>query len=153
MRLGTISQSGRGIITPMLIQRVGFVVCMGLTFLWSMRADDASIARGKYLVDEVAKCGMCHTPNDETGKPDTAKYLKGGPLNIQPIQAVERWHKTAPDITSTSRLWQRWGDAGFVKFLETAAGPTGNTAGPPMPAYKLSHEDAQAVVDYLKSLK
>jgi len=37
--------------------------------------------------------------------------------------------------------------------LETAAGPTGNHAGSPMPAYKLPHEDAQAIADYLKSLK
>ena len=122
-------------------------------FVSLLRADDASIARGKYLVDEVAKCGMCHTPMDEAGKLDASRYLKGGALSFQPLQAVEKWHKTAPDITSTSRLWQRWGDAGFVKFLETAAGPTSHPADPPMPAYKLSHEDAQAVADYLKSLK
>ena len=137
----------------MSIARLAPAICIAAIFVSLLRADDASIARGKYLVDEVAKCGMCHTPTDETGKPDASKYLKGGTLNLQPIQPVEGWHKTAPDITSTSRLWQRWGDAGFVKFLETAAGPTGNHAGPPMPAYKLPHEDAQAIVDYLKSLK
>ena len=118
-----------------------------------LRADDTSVARGKYLVDEVSKCGMCHTPMDETGKPDTSRYLKGGALSFQPLQAAEKWHKTAPDITSTSRLWQRWGDAGFVKFLETSTGPTGHPADPPMPAYKMSHEDAQAIADFLKSLK
>ena len=140
-------------IRRMWIPRFASAFFMAWFFVPLLSADDASIARGKYLVDQVAKCGMCHTPTDETGKADTSRYLKGGALNLQAIQAVEKWHKTAPDITSTSRLWQRWGDAGFVKFLETAAGPTGHPADPPMPAYKLSHEDAQAITDYLKSLK
>jgi mono/diheme cytochrome c family protein len=137
----------------MWISKIGTALSVAAIFVSVVKADDASVVRGKYLVDEVAKCGMCHTPADETGKPDASRYLKGGALNFQPMQAVEKWHKTAPDITSTSRLWQRWGDAGFVKFLETAAGPTGHPADPPMPAYKMSHEDAQAIADYLKSLK
>lgn len=136
-----------------MIRRAALSICIGAALVSSLAADDTSRARGEYLVNEVAKCGMCHTPNDEAGKPDAAKYLKGGALNVQPIQAIDKWHKAAPYITSTSRLWQRWGDAGFVKFLETAAGPTGNKADPPMHAYKMSHADAQAIVDYLKSLK
>lgn len=137
----------------MPISKIVLAICASAVLPALLGADDASVARGKYLVDDVARCGMCHTLADASGQPDATKYLKGGPLSMQPLQTVERWHKTAPDITSTSRLWQRWGDAGFVKFLETAAGPTGNKADPPMPPYKLSHEDAQAIVDYLKSLK
>ena len=38
------------------------------------------------------------------------------------------------------------------KFLETAKNPRGGTAGPPMPAYTLSRDDADAIVAYLKSL-
>ena len=137
----------------MSISRGVLALFAAAAFVPLLTADDASVARGKYLVDEVARCGMCHTPLTEAGQPDASKYLKGGNLNLAPIQPVERWHKTAPDITSTSRLWQRWGDAGLVKFFETATGPTGNKADLPMPAYKLSHEDAQAIVDYLKSVK
>jgi hypothetical protein len=79
--------------------------------------------------------------------------LKGTTLDFQPIAEIKGWHKTTPDITSTSRLWDRWKEEGFVKFLETGANPRGNAADPPMPAYKLAPADAQAVVDYLKSLK
>jgi mono/diheme cytochrome c family protein len=140
-------------ITRMSMRRAVLCICAGAVYVSLLSADDASIARGKYLVDEVARCGMCHTPADANGQPDATKYLKGGAFNLQPVQAVEGWHKTAPDLTSTSRMWQRWGDAGFAKFLETAAGPTGGKADAPMPAYKLSHEDAQAIVDYLHSLK
>ena len=59
----------------------------------------------------------------------------------------------APDLTATSRLWQRWGDPGFVKFLTTGLAPNGRPAGPPMPAFKMTQADAEAVVEFLKSLK
>jgi len=116
-------------------------------------ADADSVARGKYLVEEVSKCSDCHTPRMPDGKPDMSKYLKGGPLSFQPIDTIPGWHKTTPDITSTGRIWARWGDEGSVKFFETGQNPRGGAADPPMPAYKMTHSDAQAVVDYLRSLK
>lgn len=124
----------------------------GLLLLFSITGWAESAAeRGKYLVEEIGKCGMCHTSLVD-GKPDAAKALKGGVLNIQPIQPVQGWHKTAPDLTSSGRLFQRWGEKGLTNFLMTGKGPTGNTADPPMPAYKMKQEDAEAVVAYLKSL-
>ncbi len=116
-------------------------------------AEPDSVARGKYLVNEVAKCGDCHTPRGADGKPDAAKHLKGATLDFKPTAEIPGWHQTTPDITSTSRLWDRWKDEGLVKFLETGLNPRGHAADPPMPAYTLSHADAQAVVDYLKSVK
>jgi mono/diheme cytochrome c family protein len=112
----------------------------------------SAVERGKYLVDEVAKCGDCHTPTVE-GRPDATKYLKGAVLAFQPIGEVKGWHKTSPDLTPGSRLWQRWGEKGLTDFLLTGKGPSGNAADPPMPAYKMKAEDAEAVVQYLKSLK
>ena len=114
---------------------------------------EAAVARGKYLVEEVAKCQDCHTPKNAKGEPDAAKWMKGGPLGFQPAQPVPGWHAGAPDLTSTSRIWARWGDSGFVKFLTTGLNPRGHAADPPMPAYKLTEEDAGAVMAYLKSLK
>jgi hypothetical protein len=109
--------------------------------------------RGKYLVDDVAACGSCHTPRGADGKPDAAKYLKGATLNIQPIEAVQGWHKTSPDLTSGSRLFLKWKDEGLIKFLETGLNPGGHPAEAPMPTYKMKHDDAEAVVAYLKTLK
>jgi hypothetical protein len=43
--------------------------------------------------------------------------------------------------------------ADAVKFLETGALPNGKTARPPMPQYRFNHNDATAIVAYLKSLK
>lgn len=115
-------------------------------------ADGAEVERGKYLVNEVAKCQDCHTPRGEKGELDTAKWLKGAPLGFAPLQEVKGWHKTAPDLTSSGRLFERWGEKGITNFLMTGVGPSGHAADPPMPAYKLSSEDAKAMVAYLKSL-
>jgi mono/diheme cytochrome c family protein len=112
-----------------------------------------NVARGKYLVEEVARCQECHTPKTADGKFDETKWLKGATLNIQPIEETKGWHKTSPDLTSTSRLWQSWKEAGILKFLTTGLNPRGRPADAPMPMYKLRPDDAQAIVDYLKSLK
>ena len=79
--------------------------------------------------------------------------MKGATLDVMPLKTIPKWHKTAPDLTPSGTLWKRWGGpAALVTFLETGKGPKGNAADPPMPAYHLSHEDAVAVVEYLKTL-
>lgn len=118
----------------------------------TLRGQDAKVQRGKYLVEEIGRCQDCHTPKSDTGELDKSKWLKGAKLDIAPIAPIKRWHATSPDITSTSTLWQRWGADGMTKFLETAKNPRGGAAGPPMPAYTLQHDDADAIVSYLKSL-
>jgi len=100
----------------------------------------------------VARCQECHTPKSADGQFDKEKWLKGAVLNIQPIEPVKGWHKTSPDLTKGSRLWQRWGEQGLVNFFKTGKGPSGNLADAPMPTYRLTPDDAEAVVAYLKSL-
>jgi mono/diheme cytochrome c family protein len=123
------------------------------TAVVGVAAGSDQVAQGKYLVEEVGKCQECHTPRTEAGELDTTKWLKGAVLDFQPTHEVKGWHKTSPDLTSTGRLFARWGEQGLVKFLETAAGPSGHPADPPMPAYKLKHADAEAIAAYLKTLK
>lgn len=118
----------------------------------SLRAQDARIQRGKYLVEEIGRCQECHTPKTDAGELDRSKWLKGAKLEVAPIAPIQGWHATSPDITSTSALWTRWGADGMVTFLETAKNPRGGKAGAPMPAYALQHDDADAIVAYLKSL-
>jgi mono/diheme cytochrome c family protein len=110
------------------------------------------VDRGKYLVEEVAKCQECHTPQTAEGALDKTKWLKGGPLAFAPMHDVAGWHKTAPDLTSTSNLFKRWEEKGLIGFLMTAKNPRGGKADPPMPDYHMNKEDAEAIVAYLKSL-
>lgn len=126
--------------------------CAMLAFSQNV-ADSAKVERGRYLVEDVAKCQDCHTPRSETGELDKSQWMKGTMLSFAPLKPVEGWHKTAPDITSGGKLWERWGDAALLEYMKTGLTPKGKPADPPMPAYKLKAEDAEAVVAYLKSLQ
>ena len=147
-----------------MARRTSMVAAAGLTVLtalglaaaanvvFAQGAPGANVQRGKYVVEEVARCQECHTPKLASGEFDKSKWLKGATLSIAPAVPMQGWHATSPDITSTSALWQRWGNDGFAKFLETSSNPRGGKAGAPMPAYTLSAEDAAAVAAYLKTL-
>jgi mono/diheme cytochrome c family protein len=114
-------------------------------------ADD-QVDRGKYLVEEVAKCQACHTPKTADGTLDKTKWLKGATLDVAPMHDVPGWHKTAPDLTGSSNLFKRWEAKGLITFLMTTKNPRGGKADPPMPDYHLSKDDAEAIVAYLQSL-
>lgn len=124
----------------------------GAALAQSALAQNNNVERGKYLVEEVAKCQDCHTPMTAEGAPDKTKWLKGTPLGFAPTHDVPSWHKTAPDITGSSNLFKRWQAKGVVDFLMTGKNPRGHEADPPMPAYHLTKEDAEAIVAYLQSL-
>src|SRR5476649_2054055 len=106
-------------MTPMIRERV--VLALSLAGLLcaaavSLRAQDPKVPRGRYLVEEVARCQECHTPKTESGDLDMSKWLKGAKLDVAPIAPIKGWHAASPDITSTSALWQRWGQDGVVAF-------------------------------------
>ena len=128
------------------------IACAVVTSTLTVSGQDAKVERGKYLVEEVGRCQECHTPRLETGEFDKARWLKGATLVGVPAAPIADWHQKSPDLTSTSALWTRWGQDGFSKFLQTARNPRGGKAGPPMPAYMLKPEDADAIAAYLKSL-
>ena len=130
----------------------GPAVMFALAVAVTLFGQSPKITRGKYLVEEVTRCQECHTPKTADGEFDKSKWLKGATLNMAPITAVRGWHATSPDITSTSALWQCWGEDGMSKFLQTAKNPRGGSAGAPMPAFTMSAEDSDAIAAYLKSL-
>ena len=147
-------RGGAGVDTVKCMKTMGHILTLVVAAIAIpvTRASEQT-ERGKYLVEEVGKCQECHTPRGADGQLDREKWLKGAVLNFQPNQPVKDWHKTSPDLTPGSRLWQKWGERGITAFLKTGLGPSGHSADPPMPTYKLKAEDAEAVVQYLKSLK
>ena len=128
-----------------------FTAVLAVAACASAQSDRA--ARGKYLVEEVARCQECHTPKLADGAFDQEKWLKGMVLPVQPIEPIKGWHKTSPDLTPSGRLWSRWKEAGLLNYLKTGLTPTGKKADPPMPTYTMRADDAEAVVEYLKTLK
>jgi mono/diheme cytochrome c family protein len=125
-----------------------FFVCPLATFSQSATS---AVQRGRYLVNEMGKCGDCHTPH-VAGVPDKTRWLKGSPLGFAPLGPIPGWAKAAPDLTASGDLMKTWGENGLVQFFIKGVGPDGKPAGPPMPAYTLTSQDAHAIVEYLKSL-
>jgi len=134
------------------LRRITLAIAV-LTLTAGASAQNKGVEWGKYLTVEVGKCQDCHTPRTPEGKLDESKWMKGAGLNIQPIEPVKKWHKDAPDITPSGKLWAKWGEEALVKFMTEGVGPRGTPADPPMSAYKLKKEDARAIIDYLKTLK
>jgi mono/diheme cytochrome c family protein len=109
--------------------------------------DSTAVARGKYLVEGVALCGRCHTPVDDSGNPDRAKWLMGGPVEIQSSTGSAGWAVVAPRLAGTPPGTAEQ----FVRLLTTGIARTGSPPKPPMPQFRMTREDAQAVLAYLRS--
>jgi mono/diheme cytochrome c family protein len=111
-------------------------------------ASDTDIKRGKYLVEEVAKCSECHTPRDAQGQLDPDHWLQGAPIWITPVRATSSWADRAPALAG----FPGYSDADAVNILEKGVGANGEIIRPPMHIYHLKHEDTIAIVAYLRSL-
>jgi hypothetical protein len=130
---------------------VALVVGAGLSTL--AVAQDDKVARGKYLVEEVARCQDCHTPRMDSGAFIKSQWMKGAAISVMPAAPVVGWKSAAPDVTPNGAVWKRWGDDGMTTFLTTGKSPRGGKAAAPMPTYNLKKDDAEAIVAFLKSLQ
>jgi len=109
---------------------------------------EGEVARGKYIVEGVARCGECHTPRDSNGNLDQSRALQGAPVTwLSPTQDPN-WPLSAPRIGGTPPA----PDADMVKLLTTGIWTTGDRLRRPMPQFRMDRSDAEAVVAYLKSL-
>jgi cytochrome c553 len=109
---------------------------------------EALVARGEYLVSNVALCGDCHTPfAPETG-PDLSRRLQGAPTLMTPSVEIP-WATAAPPIAG---IPPHFTEEQFIAFLQTGVRPDGSQPRPPMPPYRLNEEDARAVAAYITSL-
>ncbi len=113
----------------------------------SEKSSGGSAARGKYIVESVAMCGVCHTPRDSEGNPDRSHWLQGGSLPFMPSQPASDWPVRAPRIGGNPPA----SDADMVKLLMTGIWTTGDRLRFPMPQFRMDKGDAEAVVAYLKS--
>ena len=106
------------------------------------------VARGKYIVDNVAMCGTCHTPHTSSGAADRHHYLEGAPLWLNPITPISDWPLRAPRLAGQPS----GSDAEVVTLLTTGLWKDGKALRSPMPQFRMTREDAEAVIAYLRSL-
>ena len=112
------------------------------------QSSNPNVARGKYLVENVARCGDCHSPRDQKGAPIAGKELRGAPLTFKATTPPSDWADKAPNIAGL----RAWETSDAVKFLMTGIAYNDLPPRPPMPQYHMNKEDAEAIVAYLKSL-
>lgn len=113
----------------------------------SARLSADTVSRGKYIVEDVAVCGQCHTPRNSNGQPDRARLLEGAAVWLKSAEPDSDWPLLAPRIAGTPPGT----DAEMVTLLTTGIW-RGAYLRPPMPQFRMEQHDAEAVVAYLKSV-
>jgi mono/diheme cytochrome c family protein len=154
-----LSTRGDGIRKTFMKSRICFGVSLAIIAVFAFKSTNAAdvdpakaaqIKHGQYIVERVGMCGDCHTPKTDTGEYDRTAWLQGDVLDFKPTHPVPSFAMMAPPIAGLPTLPT---DELAIRFLETGTNAAGKTAMPPMPRIRLEHEDAVAVVAYLRSLK
>jgi mono/diheme cytochrome c family protein len=117
-------------------------------------ATPEKVARGAYLVNNVAVCHLCHTTRK--GKQiiepyDPSNYLAGYTIDIPGMIKV-----TAPNLTSDMDGLGGWSDDQIARALRDGVSHDGRLLEPFMPFYdykRFSDADTEAIVVYLRSLE
>lgn len=115
----------------------------------SAQAGGDQVARGKYIVEDVAMCGTCHTPRLPNGQLDRSQWLAGAPVPYLSARPTTDWPINAPRLAGTPPTT----NAGMITLLTTAVWIDGKQLHDPMPKFHMTRSDAEAVVAYLRSLR
>ena len=138
----------RLILAAALLAAFGAAGAFASRALASKPSTPAVVERGRYLVEQIGMCADCHTPRMQTGEFDRSRWLMGAPILFTPSVPMPAWAPAAPTIAGL----ETFTDEEAVRFLSTGLTQTDDHARPPMPEYRMSEDDAKAVVAYLRSL-
>jgi mono/diheme cytochrome c family protein len=119
-------------------------------------AQPEAVARGGYLVNQVAACGVCHTPHlggSFLEGERTDAFLAGGMRIDDDAAGV---HVAVPNLTPDLQTGLGgWTDDQILRAIRDGVRADGQLLMPPMPfgAYgRMSDEDGRAVVAYLRTV-
>jgi mono/diheme cytochrome c family protein len=118
--------------------------------VFAAAADAAQIERGRYLTHDVAMCVHCHSPRDANGALIDGKEFTGAPFPLFPPAyiRVEDWCVVTPPIAGLPSFTPEEA----VRFFMNGARDATHQPKWPMPPYRMSRDDAEAVVAYLESI-
>jgi mono/diheme cytochrome c family protein len=113
---------------------------------WVAAAPSETLERGRYLVEALAHCAECHTPRDQFGGLDMARWMGGAPN--------PSGRGRIPNITPAALDWSA---ADLAYYLETGFTPDYDSAGGTMAdvvtnTSQLPAEDRAAIAAYVKGL-
>ncbi len=109
------------------------------------------VERGRYLVETIAGCGNCHTPQGPTG-PVAGRALAGGNVVVD----SPAFTAIAANITQDRATGiGGWTDQQIALAIREGRRPDGSLIGPPMPfgQYRgIGDADLAAMVAYLRTV-
>ncbi len=139
----------RGGLGGVLATAAAVVLCLpGAPAAQGPAVRGGDVERGRYLAHDVAMCVQCHTPRLPDGSLDETRLFAGAPMPFESPWPGQRWALDAPAIRGTGHL----SDEDLMSLLTTGRRTTGHAPRPPMPPFRMSEEDAAAVIAYLRSL-
>jgi mono/diheme cytochrome c family protein len=110
--------------------------------------DPKLVERGRYLTHDVAMCVQCHSPRDRKGAIIREEEFRGAPNPFPPPFEGAPWAIRSVNIRGLGGLPEE----AVIRLLTTGIGRRGTPPDPPMPPFRMSKADAEAIVAYLRSL-
>jgi mono/diheme cytochrome c family protein len=112
------------------------------------RATAGNVERGRYIVERVANCGECHSQRDGRGNIVQGTKFQGGSMVVNPSFSID-WPNRFPRIAGLPG----YTDEQAIRLLtQGAIKRDGTQLRAPMPRFRMTPEDAAAVIAYLRSL-
>jgi len=137
----------------MMSKTVGRAVLPAAVFLGTILASGVASAqqraeRGEYLAVRVAMCVQCHTPRDESGTLLLTRLFEGARVPVTSPFPGTQWATQAPALAGLAAVRRE----DLISILTVGTRVDGRTPRPPMPPFRLSRDDAEAIADYFASL-
>lgn len=139
---------GKGAVMRAVLLFVGAAL-FAVAGLSSAAGPEEQTVRGSYLVNHVAICVQCHTPRDTNGHLNRARLLSGAPMPVRSPFPNQTWAFAAPALAGLPG----WTTEDAVTLLTTGRRLNGYMPKRPMPPFRMTREDAEAIVAYLRSLR
>jgi mono/diheme cytochrome c family protein len=115
----------------------------------SRAPESGLVERGDYLTHHVAMCVECHSPRDQRGRIISGEEFRGAPNPFRaPFPGVP-WAIRSVNLRGLGDLPEE----AVIRLLTTGIGRNGAPPDPPMPQFRMSRADAEAIVAYLRSLR
>lgn len=136
----------------MRVIAVAMVVSIAASWSFAQLKKEAQAGnaeRGKYITENVAMCIQCHSPREADGALIRSKLFDGAAIPVGKPNQLSVWAEFAPRIAGLPQ----YSEEQMINLLTSGIGREGKPLRSPMPTFRLTRQDAEDVIAYLKSVK
>ncbi len=132
-----------------LLLTCGIVLSVGQQKKNAEPSTNGNAEHGRYLAENVAMCVQCHTPREANGDLIRSRAFAGAAVPINRPSQFLGWAEFAPRIAGLPQ----YSEDQMLTLLMTGVGREGKPLRAPMPTFKMTRQDAEDVVAFLKTVK